>query len=226
LGVVASDTDISRLRFEILRADLDLEEGQLVEVRLGQRMVLYQIVNGLTKEAILQQKNMYGFVRGEAKKIGCWNEGLQRFEMVKWVPQPNEPVFLVKSEEYEASREAIGHFPGTNFKVGVNPNLLVTHNTAILGVLGSGKSFLALEIIERLIAEGVKVVVLDLTNQYAAELSRFYDSKNEGPRLEKLAKIGAAGKDKVSKNVEEGGSLPSFTDAIKVDLGDFLKASG
>jgi uncharacterized protein len=71
LGVVAPDTDIARLRFEILRTDLDLEGGQLVEVRLGKRMVLYQIVNGLTKEAILQQKNMYGFVRGDAKKIGC-----------------------------------------------------------------------------------------------------------------------------------------------------------
>ena len=123
LGIVAPDTDIARLRFEILRTDVDLEEGQLVEVRLGKRLVLYQIVNGLTKEEILQQKNMYGFVRGDAKKIGCWEAGLGRFEIVKWIPQPNEPVFLMKSEAYQPSREAIGHFPGTNFRVEIDPNL-------------------------------------------------------------------------------------------------------
>jgi|SRR5579859_6789721 len=226
LGIVAQDTDITRLRFEILRTDVDLEEGQLVEVRLGKRMVLYQIVNGLTKEMILQQKNMYGFVRGDAKKIGCWSEGLKRFEIVKWIPQPNEPVFLVKGEAYEASREAIGHFPGTNFKVGINPNFLVTHNTAILGVLGSGKSFLALELVERLIAEGIKIVALDLTSQYASELKPYYDLEKEQPRLKKLAETGTAGKANVSRNVEEGGSIVSFAAAIKRDLADFLAAGG
>jgi hypothetical protein len=150
LGIVAPDTDIARLRFEILRTDLDLEEGQLVEVRLGKHMVLYQIVNGLTREEILQQKNIYGFVRGDAKKIGCWDEDLRRFELIKWIPQPNEPVFLVQSETHQFNKKAIGHFPGTNFNVEIDPNLLVTHNTAILGVLGSGKSFLALELVERL----------------------------------------------------------------------------
>jgi adenylylsulfate kinase-like enzyme len=224
LGVVAPDTDIVRLRFEILRTDLDLEEGQLVEVRLGKRMVLYQVVNGLTKEAILQQKNIYGFVRGDAKKIGCWNENLKRFEIVKWIPQPNEPVFLVKSETYEASKEAIGHFPGTNYKVEIDPNLLVTHNTAILGVLGSGKSYLALELVERLITEGIKIVALDLTNQYALELERYYDLKKEKPKLDKLAKIGANGKANANKNVEEGGSVVSFAAAVKEDLKEFLAA--
>jgi hypothetical protein len=224
LGLVAPDTDIARLRFEVLRTDIDIEEGQLVEVRLGTRMVLYQIVNGLTKEEILQQKNMYGFVRGDAKKIGCWEAGLGRFEIVKWIPQPNEPVFVVKSEQYQPNKEAVGHFPETNFDVAIDTNLLVTHNAAILGVLGSGKSFLALEIVERLIAEGIKIVALDLTNQYAVELKPYYDLAKEQPKLEKLAKIGAAGKEKVSKNVEEGGSAAAFANAIKEDLVEFLAA--
>jgi uncharacterized protein len=224
LGIVAPDTDIARLRFEVLRTDIDIEEGQLVEVRLGKRMVLYQIVNGLTKEEILQQKNIYGFVRGEAKKIGCWEPGLGRFEIVKWIPQPNEPVFVVKSEQYQPRREAIGHFPATNFNVAIDPSPLVTHNAAILGVLGSGKSFLALEIVERLITEGIKIIALDLTNQYAVELKPYYDLAKEQPKLEKLAKIGADGKEKFSRNVEEGGSAASFANAIKEDLRDFLAA--
>ncbi len=224
LGLVGPDTDIARLRFEILRTDLDIEEGQLVEARLGKRMVLYQVVNGLTKEAILQQKNMYGFVRGDAKKIGCWAENLKRFEIVKWIPQPNEPVFLVKSETCQPSKNAIGHFPGTNYKVEIDPNLLVTHNTAILGVLGSGKSYLALELVERLIAEGIKIVALDLTNQYALELEHYYDSGKEKPKLDKLAKIGASGKTTVNKNVEEGGSVVPFAAAVREDVKDFLAA--
>jgi hypothetical protein len=224
IGIVAADTDISRLRFEVLRTDLDLEEGQLVEVRVGKRMVLYQIVNGLTKEEILQQKNMYGFVRGDAKKIGCWDETRGRFELVKWVPQPNEPLFLVRPENYQPDREAIGHFPGTNFSVEIDPNLIVTHNTAILGVLGSGKSFLALELVERLINEGIKIVVLDLTNQYAKELEQYYDAKVEAPKLENIAEIGKGGKAKVHQNVEEGGSAALFADAIREDLESFLSA--
>lgn len=224
VGIVAPETDITRLHFEIIRTDLDLEEGQLVEVRLGKRLVLYQIVNGLTREEILQQKNMFGFVRGDAKKIGCWDEDKGRFEIVKWIPQPNEPVFLVKVEGYEPDRESVGHFPRTSFAIQIDPNLAVTHNTAILGVLGSGKSFLALELVERFIAEGIKVVVLDLTNQYAQELERYYDAKAEQPKIETLKKIGAAGKANVHKNVEEGGSIQPFADAVKKDLNEFLTA--
>ena len=133
-------------------------------------------------------------------------------------------MFLVKSEACHVSKEAIGHFPGTNFTVEVDPNLLVTHNTAILGVLGSGKSSLALELVERLITEGIKIVALDLTNQYSSQLGRYYDLKAAQPKLEYLAKIGAEGKGNVQWNVEEGGSIVSFAAAIKEDLADFLAA--
>jgi hypothetical protein len=33
---------------------------------------------------------------------------------------------------------------------------------------------LAIELVERIIAHGIKVVCIDLTNQYANELARFY----------------------------------------------------
>ncbi|MCA1602534.1 MAG: ATP-binding protein [Acidobacteria bacterium] len=45
----------------------------------------------------------------------------------------------------------IGHFPGTNYPVTIDPDLLVTHNCAILGILGAGKTFLTLELIDRVI---------------------------------------------------------------------------
>ena len=60
VGLVAPDTSIERLFFEVVRA-ADLEEGRLVEVPLGDRTVTYQLVNGLTREEVVQQKNTFGF---------------------------------------------------------------------------------------------------------------------------------------------------------------------
>jgi len=41
----------------------------------------------------------------------------------------------------------------------MNVQQLVTHNGAILGILGAGKTFLALELVERMLLEGIKVIV-------------------------------------------------------------------
>jgi hypothetical protein len=222
LGIVAPDTDISILRFEIVRTDLDLEEGRLVEVQLGKNVVLYQIVNGITKEEIIQQKNIHGYVRGEAKKIGRWNAGRKGFDVVKWVPPPNEPVFLVDAADYFPSREAVGHFPGTDYPVQLVVDQLVTQNAAILGILGAGKSFLALELVERMIAEEIKVVCLDLTNQYADKLRPHYNKEEESTKLERLKQVGPPGKTNFQSNREEGGSVVQFREAIQRDLREFL----
>ena len=79
VGFVAAETTLSRLAIEAVRTDLELEEGRLLEVKIGSIPVLYQIINGLTREEILQQKNTRGFVKAEAKKIGSWSEALRRF---------------------------------------------------------------------------------------------------------------------------------------------------
>ena len=127
--------------------------------------MIYQLIDGITKEDVLFQKNTRGYVEAEAKKIGAWSESLGRFELVKWVPQSNAPVFCVTQKQFQLTRSVIGHFPRTSYPVLVDQNLLVTHNAAILGILGAGKSFLAIELIERMIDVEIKVVCLDLTNQ-------------------------------------------------------------
>jgi hypothetical protein len=222
VGFVTAETSLSRLVIEVVRTDLELEEGRLLEVKIGSTPVLYQIINGLTREEILQQKNTRGFVKAEAKKIGAWSNVLRRFEVVKWVPQPNAPVFLVERAQIEPSREMIGHFPGTNYPVTIDPDFLVTHNCAILGILGAGKSFLTLELAERIINRGIKVICLDLTNQYAQELAPYYDREAEGAAAERLRTIGAQGKNNAQRNVEEGGSIQQFAAALKEDLEAFL----
>ena len=65
-------------------------------------------------------------------------------------------MLLVASEEMAPTAEAVGHFPGTAYMVGIDISETVTHNTAILGILGIGKSFLAIELVERMIAAGVQ----------------------------------------------------------------------
>jgi uncharacterized protein len=138
---------------------------------------------------------------------------------------------LKSVESFTQDVKAIGHFPGTDYGVAlrtkgldeVGLEALVTHNAAILGILGIGKSSLALELVERMMAIGIKVVCLDLTNQYASELAPYYDSSREGDLVASLLAIGKAGKTNIKKNVEEGGSKQTFAKAVLDDLAAFLK---
>lgn len=223
VGLVAADTTVEKLYFEVVKDD-GLEEGRLVEVNIGGRKVTYQLVNGLSKEEVVQQKNTHGFVRAQAQKIGEWDGVAKRFKLIKWLPKPNSPVLLKSTTEFQHSSDAVGHFPGTDYPVSIkNINELVTHNTAILGILGVGKSMLAIELVERMIASGIKVVCLDLTNQYADELSDFYDKDYEQICLARIQEAGSKDIAAFADNPEDGGSIPNLRDAMQADLIDFLR---
>jgi uncharacterized protein len=231
VGIVTSDTSIETMFFEVMNSNHNLEEGCLVEVQIRGRLVTYQLVNGLTKEEIVHQKNTFGYARAQAQKIGEWDSGAKRFRLVRWLPEPNSPVFLKSVASFDPDIQSIGHFPGTNYGVAlrrrgpeeIGLECLVTHNTAILGILGIGKSSLALELVERMIAHGIKVIGLDLTNQYANELTPYYSSATEAGVIAGLQAIGKAGKTNIKKNVEEGGSRQAFAKAIADDIAAFLK---
>jgi len=224
VGVVSHETSVDTLYFEVIQ-ERDLEEGRLVEISIREKPVLYQVIDGLIKEEVVYKKNTFGYVRAKAKKIGFWDASKKRFMPIKWLPKANAPVYLKTTDQFISTRDAIGHFPGTNYTVAIkNVSDLVTHNTAILGILGVGKSMLAIELVERMIAEKIKIVCIDLTNQYAAELSNFIDSEDEKKKLENLQKIGAEGKTKCEKNVEEGGSVKTFSSAIYDDLKEFINS--
>lgn len=223
VGLVASESNIDTLYFEVLD-DSNIAEGKLVEVSIKGERVLYQIVNGYIKEEKVFQKNSYGFARAKAKKIGKWNSYERRFTYTKWIPEINNLVFLKFSEKYKPDYNTIGHFPDSNLTVGIkNINELVTHNTAILGILGVGKSMLAIELIERMINEGIKVVCLDLTNQYSQELSDYYNKVEEDEIIEKIREAGQKDKDNWSDNPDQGGSIPNFINELTNDLQSFIK---
>lgn len=222
VGIVAQETSIEKLYFEVVQ-DNDIEKDRLVETVVGRDSVLYQVIDGLTKEETTYQKNTYGYARAQAQKIGRWDETEKKFKHVAWIPKLNAPVFLKSTEDFIPDADAIGHFPKTNFTVSIkNIHELVTHNTAILGILGVGKSMLGIELVERMITEGIKVICLDLTNQYAKELGAFYDSSAEDTFLEKLNEIGKQGKTKVKQNVEEGGSINEFSAKMQEVVTSFI----
>lgn len=218
-GIVDTDTDLLTLQMEVIDGH-ELAEGRLIEATIGTNTVLYQIIQGVTRDEVVQQKNKYGYVRAAARKIGAWDVPSGRFRPVPWLPPINSPVFLRQSEDAPVNPEAVGHFPDTSYHIAYSPSDGVTHNTAILGILGVGKSFLALELVERMIAAGIKVLCLDLTNQYAVRLAPFLDDAHEKKLDDELRKAGA-GRD-VKPDVEAGGSRPAFRKKVREQLEAFL----
>ena len=218
-GIVDQDTVLDTLQFEVIN-DKDLSEGKLVETLISGQPVLYQIIGGVTWEEVVQQKNKFGYVRARAQKIGRWVDDTGKFVLVNWLPHINTPVLIKDTAEHIPTEGAIGHFPGTNYSVGYDASEAVTHNTAILGILGIGKSFLAIEQVERMIAKGIKVICLDLTNQYVKQLTEFLDPAYEEQKLTELKAVG--GKGLVKLNKDEGGTKNAFKNKFIEQFTEFL----
>jgi hypothetical protein len=219
-GIVDTETSPEYLQFEVID-EAGLAEGSLVEVRIGDiQSVIYQVVDGVTRDEVVQQKNKYGYARAKARKIGNWDDEGRRFCPVPWMPRMNAPVFLLEKLEDGPVDDCIGHFPATPYGVRLDASECVTHNTAILGILGVGKSYLAIELVERMIASGIKVLCLDLTNQYETLLSDFLDSAFEAERKAELVTAGAGGA--AHQNKELGGSRNTFVAAVIQQMRAFL----
>ena len=221
VGLVAQESTIERLFFEVVD-NADLEEGRLVSVSVGERTVLYQIVGGLTKEEIVQQKNTFGYIRGQAQQVGIWDTDSNKFLQCNWLPNINTPVYLIGEQETEFNIDAIGHFPKTNYQVSLKDiNQLVTHNTAILGILGIGKSMLSIELVERMMAANIKVLCIDLTDEYKQLLPDYYVDWYHDEIVSDLNDIAGRSKTNVSKHVEEGGGVKEFQAYMAKCLADF-----
>lgn len=225
IGLVGPNSDNTTINVEIIRDDLEIRIGNLLSVQqsLSEKPVLYQITNGITQEELVEQKNRNGYVRAEARKLGIWEADSSNFTFAQWVPNLNSPVYLLAESSSGSSPDAIGYVPGTSFPLDVQSvNELVTHNTAILGVLGSGKSYLCMELVERLATSGIKVVCVDLTDQYQQGLTPYVDSTKEELEISELQSTGPPGRTNVSLNVQEGGSQNQFRSKLREILSEFL----
>lgn len=177
VGVVDSGSDILSVKTSI-HPSTSLRQGELLWTWLdGNRRAYYQVVAGKVQESKLADGGVIRSVQAEAQQLGIWESTLGRFEPITWVARANSPVYksldadLPETTIDENERGRVGSIPNSKFPVHVGLQDIVTHNTAILGVTGSGKSWLAFSLIENLIKAKIKVLVLDISRQYWDYLS-------------------------------------------------------
>lgn len=87
-------------------------------------------------------------VKVTAGQLGIWDEKRCRFEPITWVAPAGELVCRWPVQEQQKliipdGNEPVGRIPNSDFPVHVSVADAITHNTAIIGVTGSGKSYLA-----------------------------------------------------------------------------------
>lgn len=200
-----------------------LREGALLRVDVAGRDALYQVIGGEVVRA-----HAPGARRGQlevrARKLGWWNETHEVFVPVAWLPRPGTSVYLeARSQDGPPTAPRwVGSVPGTSFGAAFDVHRGVTHNTAILGVLGSGKTTLAWELMGRILAAGVKVLVLDISGRYRPEFDDLVSvEEDEAIHSELAAKIAASvGNLKVVGG--EAGNVADFRIAVRDLLTRFV----
>tara|TARA_R110002096_G_C14607380_1_gene723151 strand:- start:56 stop:2155 length:2100 start_codon:yes stop_codon:yes gene_type:complete len=180
VGIITENSSIQKIKF-IYNSKASVEDGQLLEVRVKDSSVYYQIVEGITRIEQLENKNETGLIVGEAIQLGTWNHEKVRFEQFGWVPEINSPVYIsskIPDVEIADTEFQIGHIPNTNFPVILDKELALTHHTAVLGVTGTGKSIFARNLIrEYLKDETIKVICIDFTGEYKGKFADLTPAK-------------------------------------------------
>lgn len=221
LGVVAPGSSIGELILQVDPRE-DLHEGQVVAVKHGDRDSYYQIVGASVVEDPASEGNALQGVRVTCGQLGLWNEENASFEPIDWVPQAGQLVELCTNEDTQKQvpkqNAKVGTVPSSSFPVHVNISDLVTHNTALIGVTGSGKSYLAFHLIEAYLDAGLKVLILDITRQHF----EFLRHRNPTP-LKTSADVGQWLEDKesllgINQFAQAGSGFPKAT-------ADFVEAA-
>lgn len=184
IGYVWEGSTINKIKFNKLFSDelqkaRSIGEGSIIQTEIAGEEVLYQIIDARTDEENLEFKDTHGFTIGTAQKLGKYITSLNELNTVKWLPEIYTPIFLLDPLALPYNTKGfIGKLPNTNYGIPIkNHHELVTHNTAILGILGIGKSCLTFELLQKILAAtDVKIFCIDLTNQYPNELPKYIDS--------------------------------------------------
>jgi DNA helicase HerA-like ATPase len=243
VGYVTRDSNINIVNFIIVRdrevTAREISEGTILRTTIYGEDALYQVINGNTREERLQDFDSHGFIVGIARKLGKYNATAHELETRRWMPSIYSPLFFAHDASVTPQRvkqiaaTAIGRLPATDLEIRlVDINAVVTHNTAILGILGIGKSCLAYEIAKRVSAEGIKIVCIDVTNEYRKEIPPYvggaaavvaddehaFDTINT--KFGYVHTEGAAGNQK--QVPDKSGNLVDYKAAIRDDLTNFL----
>jgi len=137
--------------------------------------VYYQISEGVTFEDNLIETNKYGYVAAYATQLGIWDKEKLRFDRQEWVPELNAVAYLYsKSGDAKVTKAAlstdkflVGFVPHTDFPVIADVPSLVQHHYSVLGITGCGKTTYEMDLIEKKLECGIKVLCFDITGDYA-----------------------------------------------------------
>ena len=170
VGIVSENSNILKINFEYSKKERDLEEGDLLKVDIGGKSIYYQVVNGITNSEALETKNKSGFIRGEAIQLGEWDNKELDFKKFGWVADMYSPVFKVINIEKSPNKFVypeykLGVIQKTNIPSVINLHDAISHHIALIGVTGSGKSFLARELIKE-IMQDTKIICIDFNNEF------------------------------------------------------------
>lgn len=218
VGYIEENSDISTVKF-LLFNDFhkDIFEGSIIYSYINNVKTLYQILNAFGKN------EETGQLRVIAQKLGNYDKLNKRINHIKWLPKLFEKVYIDKTNVIEGIGEkTIGVLPNTNYEIQLsNINHLVTYNSAILGILGIGKSCLSFELIQKIVTENIKVICIDVSEQYATNDGLFkyiskdnieVDNKLSIQKINSLAFSGGSYK----KNISE------FIEHINLEINAFL----
>jgi len=175
IGIVVEGSNISSIRFEVA-SNNQLQEGLLVFVCQGKKIIHYQIIDAITEEESFS-KNPRGKHIVIAGQLGELHPK-KGFIKYGWLPFMNTPVFLpqrklkaVKKRKIDDDEMEIGTIPNTKIPIIISLKEMLEYHTALLGVTGTGKTELAFDIIKNEIKRGIKVVCVDFTGEYLPRLS-------------------------------------------------------
>jgi hypothetical protein len=225
------NSTIGTLRFEVA-ANLELAEGDVVFTKIAGQNVFYQILDAETAEESFDQ-NPRGTHIVRAAQLGVYDPEAG-FIKYSWLPSMNSPLFWAKGMTFEPSKVSseefiIGNVPSTNIGVVAKIPELIEYHTAILGVTGTGKTELALDIVREAVARDVKVFCVDFTGEYR---SRLQDLKPIFPAPSKQAtedlasklfdaETGAYGAGQEKKRLDE--CLKTMRAGVAKQIDEFLK---
>lgn len=226
-GFVVESSEIGFIRFQVT-SPRRCHDGMLVWCGIGDTQVYYQVTNGITTEEPLES-DRHGYQVARASQLGTPSieSGFAKYD---WFPQMNEPVFTFGNDDSKWGNEVpesdfiYGTVPNSSFSVSGNFVENFNHHTALLGVTGSGKTELAFDLIRHSVEKGIKVVCIDLTDQYQDRLSDLYpadlsiDESTARDLNEKLfdvetGKYGAG---------DEKKALKAFSDRLRADVNSFI----
>ncbi|WP_323589616.1 helicase HerA domain-containing protein [Aliarcobacter butzleri] len=234
VGYVSKDSNINKIKFHLILDEQNEEhqsigEGSILTSSIFGQETLYQIIDGITTEENLEHRDKYGFTTVIAKKIGNYDKTKKELNTVKWLPSIYSPIFIQKDtdEVVHDYSKFIGTLPNTSYEIEIKePNSLVTHNTAILGILGIGKSRLTFELIQKVInTTDTKVICIDITNQYQNSLIKYgFDSSFQYSNAEKAIKYFEEHYSDISINRDEGGTYNTFQKFIQKAIKEFMES--